>query len=548
MLQYINMKNKFLIFIAATACIFFAFSCHQKETELARFIPKDASMVFIVDAKSVTDKINASGITIDSLANLFNKDDKGMHWSDLKNSGIDLDKSFFVFAKETSSMQTGKTGSFGLVAEVKDKNAVENFFKKQSNNTDVKSENKYHYLSLSKGIIAGWNDAVVIISGVSNGAKNNIDDTLSRKQLTALFAQEKSNSVASIDEFNNMLKKTGDMHFWINPSGSLNALPMLGMTKINELFEGTYTEGVIDFEKGKAIASAESHINKTLGDIIKKYPSREIKKEMITNFPGALNAFGVVSFNPKVLLDVLHFLGFDMMANNYITQLGFSLNDVMNAFSGDIAFMFARSAGNSTGSITTHSSDFLVSLQIGDKAAFDKVINGLMNKNLLSKNGDQYQLGIAGGHGFIIETTNNTLVIASGDALIKSYIAGNNKTAIPADVEKEINNKSMAIYVDINSILNKTSITDTSGRKISDLAQQTFKNIIATTDKGDAKSITSNFELNFINPNENSLSSLVKFMAVAHDEEIKHKSWTVYPPLSRLPADSMHSEKDTDDD
>ena len=93
--------------------------------------------------------------------------------------------------------------------------------------------------------------------------------------------------------------------------------------------------------------------------------------------------------------------------------------------------------------------EFLVNIAIGDKAAFDKVMKGLVNKNILSKNGDQYQLGFFGGHDFVIETTNNNLFIASDDALVKAYEAGNNKSALTNDVEKEIDDKSMAMYVDI---------------------------------------------------------------------------------------------------
>ena len=153
---------------------------------------------------------------------------------------------------------------------------------------------------------------------------NSADEAQSHQQLTALFTQTESNSVASISEFKNALNKPGDIHFWSNASGSLSAIPMLGMTKISSLFQDTYTDGTIDFENGKAVATAETHYNKTLSDILKKYPSKEIDKSMISRYPQPINGFGIVAFNPKVLLDILHYLGYDTMADDYISQMGFT--------------------------------------------------------------------------------------------------------------------------------------------------------------------------------------------------------------------------------
>src|SRR4029077_3504132 len=138
------------------------------------------------------------------------------------------------------------------------------------------------------------------------------------------------------------------------------------------------------------------------------------------------------------------------------------------------------------------------------------------NKNILSKKADQYQLGVAGGHDFVIETTGDALLIGSSDELIKSYESGKSKATLPGDIKKEINDKSSAVYVDITSILKNINPTDTSDVKVLNQAKATFKNFIATSDKGNGKTITGDLELNFMNQNENSLASLAKFMAVAH--------------------------------
>ena len=115
----------------------------------------------------------------------------------------------------------------------------------------------------------------------------------------------------------------------------------------------------------------------------------------------------------------------------------------------------------------------------------------------------------------------------------------------------------MAIYFDINNFLQNKPAEDSSSMhihlhdsyytyNIAKTAKETFKNVIAFADKGDGKTITSTYHLNFVNGNENSLASLTKFIAVAHQEELKNKSWTDYPPLSGMhDSDNSGVEKDT---
>ncbi|MBS1747031.1 MAG: DUF4836 family protein [Bacteroidetes bacterium] len=526
------MKNKSFSLLFAVLSIIVITSCHEKTPQLALYIPKDVSTVLVVDTKTIADKINSSGITLDSIANMFNKNKNAKNWEDVKNSGIDLTMPVYIFNKMNSSMQAGQNQEVGFIASVKDKTKLEAFLKKQAGNATVQSGGAFQYLQLDNNAVAGWNDNAVIFTGSSNNAM----DSSSAQLLKNCFTQSESNSVASIDGFKTMLAKKGDMQIWVNPSGSLAALPMLGMTKINQLYEGSYTEGVVNFENGKIIADVEGHFNKTMSDILQKYPSKEVKKDMIVNFPGTVTGFVAFAFNPKVVVDILHFLGFDTMADNYVSQMGFTTTDVMNAISGDIALMYSQNSSEDT---SLSGTNFLFNFAIGDKVAFDKVMNGLVSKNVLSKNGNQYQLGMFGGHGFVIETTNDALLIASSDDLVKSYTTGNNKASLPADIDKEINGKSMLGYFDINSLIGKIKNSDTTGNKTAEAAKSTFKNLVFYSNKSDGNTSSGIFELNFVNQDENSLASLVKFMVVAQNERNLREQNRITPP--DFPGDESDS-------
>ncbi|HYK46367.1 MAG TPA: DUF4836 family protein [Parafilimonas sp.] len=537
------MKHRFL---SAVVITMFVFGCKKPVSPLAEFIPKDAAAIFMVDVNGIKEKINSSGITIDSLVDLLSDEETEMpiRWSEITNSGIDLKVPFFIFSDQNNSIQNGNTANFGLVAQIENEGKLVDFLKKHNQGAEVKQDSKYQYMDLKNGYVAGWKNNILIISGSTHAGAGS-DEARSHQQLTTLFTQNESASIASVGEFRDMMKKTGDIHFWINASPNLASFGMLGMTKMSSLLQGTYTEGTITFEKGKAKASAETHYNKTLSDILSKYPSREIDKTLISRYPGQVNGFGVVAFNPKVLIDILQYLGFDTMADGYLSEAGFTTTDVVNAFKGDIGVIFSDFRIEE-GTIPTMpginakrpAAQFLLNAVIGDRAAFNRVMNGLVKQRVLTKNGDQYQLGIFGGHDFVIEATPDNLFIASDDALIKAYESSNNKSALSADVEKEINGKSTAMYVDIEKLLDTSrQVTVHNSYAFSDsgktwqAAKSTFKNFIGYTEKGDGKTTTSAFELNTVNQNENSLASLVKFIAVAHHDWQHRTNVGIHPPL-----------------
>lgn len=547
------MKNKIAAAFILCAALFAFNSCKQAASSLALYVPKDASAVFVIDSKSVMDKIASSGITIDSLADMMSeRNGDGLKWKDIENSGVDVSKPFYVFTKETNSIQQGHVKSGALIAEVNDEGKLETFLKARKPGATVSTATGYKYIELHDNIIAGWSSKVLIVAGVSG---NNDSDSLLQSQLTTLFNQKTSESIASTDAFKEPFSKPGDIHFYTNTAGRLNEVGMPGISKLSELVEGSYTAGAINFENGRIDASAETHYNKTLGGIINKYPAQEVKTEMIKNYPDTLTGFGIVSFNPKLLVDVLHYLGFDAMADGFTSNIGFTTADVVNAFSGDVAVMFSSHPQN-TMENSIKNGGFLLAAAVGDKAAFNKVMAGLLDKKILTKNGDTYQLGLSGGHGFVMETGGNNLFIASSDELIKTYQVPGKKQPLPAEVEKDLNNKSMMVYFDINQFLRNKPIKDSAAveihnnsnyhsYKIAENAKGTFKNFVAFADKGDGKTIASTYRLNFVNESENSLASLVKFIIAAH-EEGKERSGAIFPPSSHLiNPDSLAKSQDS---
>ena len=148
----------------------------------------------------------------------------------------------------------------------------------------------------------------------------------------------------------------------------------------------------------------------------------------------------------------------------------------------------------------------------------------------------------------MIEVNGNNFIVASNDALVKAYEAGNTKTGLSPDVEKEIGNKSSAVYIDIAAILQKSNSTDTGEMKTLQAARSTFKNFIAFTDKGNDKTTKGGLELNTVTSNENSLASIAKFLAIAHEEDLRHrKNFDMHPPVAVDSIPGMNEEPEKSD-
>jgi|SRR6478735_6083640 len=553
------MKNKILTIATICFAIVFFAACKKPSSQLALYVPADASVVFTIDIKTLTDKITSSGLSIDSLTNLFSNPigESSLNWNDIQNAGISLDKPVYVFFKEMNTMQLGNVRNSAFISEVNDTKKLEAFLLNKKPGKNILSADKYRYIALGDDYVAGWTDKILIVLQVSGGneAPGNYgtgEGTLSQQLLTTLFTQKKSASIADANGFEDMLAKPGDVHFYTNntPGIAMDKIP--GLSAVQPLIKDSYTAGVVNFEKGKVTASVLTHYSKELANMLNKYPSKQINTNMISNYPDTLTGFVILSFNTGIITDLLHYAGVDNMTDGYASTLGFTSRDVVNAFSGDMALIFSYNRSTVPQLSISHNVSYLLNFGIADNTLFDKVLNGLLNKELLTKDGDEYRMGHTGGQGFVIERGNNNLFIASSDKLIKSYESAGSTHTLPAGIEKKISDKSMAMYLDINHFLNDAGAADTftninprdnySMFSISQSAKQTFKDFIVTTDKGDSKTAQADMELNFVNTNENSLASLIRFISFAKKDQLKKRDNS-----SGSSPDNSHDEENEND-
>jgi hypothetical protein len=159
----------------------------------------------------------------------------------------------------------------------------------------------------------------------------------------------------------------------------------------------------------------------------------------------------------------------------------------------------------------------IVNIPVGDKVQMSRLMDKLVEMQMLVKNNNQYVLSPnmqRMGYQAVVDDKN--LFIASDQAVLDQYKSKSKKANLNNDVMNDFKNKSGVGYVNIESILNGMSPTgNTPGNDVLRKAKETFKDIKVYTDNFNGKFVEGYGELRFKNEKENSLTSLLGFIETA---------------------------------
>ena len=529
------MKNIFRYPLIFVALILAATSCKKAAPDQAKHIPKDAMFVLDLNWKSLSDKASKGNFNWDSLFKAAATDpgddsDLAKGKRELENfihSGVDTTSNVFFFTTSGGSIMSGQSTTGAVIMNMKDPSKFESYVKSHDKAPEIKKGDGFSYALLSDNLYVGWNKDVVILSGTQQMKKYSDSDNASsnsspttQQNLSTLFNQKEDASIASVPEFRELMEEQGDMLFWTNSSSVLSSVPLLGLTKFADLFKGSYGAGTVNFENGKAVANYKSYSGKDLADILKKYAGPTVDMSLVDKYPYPVEGFMAFSFNPQIITEIIKYGGVESTVDQYFQKVGFTMDDVTKAFKGDFAIVFSDiTTGDKEyemNGMKFHSNRPSVKLvftaTIGDKAAYDKIVSKLAEQGIMEmKNGQYVPQGM--GNEFAFNMDGKHLTIATDNEVMQQYLSGHGNAGVPNDVANEAKGKAAAFYVDINKILQGLS-TGTE-EKTMNAAKATFKNAIATGTSFNGKYLESNFELNTVNNNENSLVSLIKFFAAA---------------------------------
>ncbi|WP_282456850.1 DUF4836 family protein [Chitinophaga sedimenti] len=409
---------------------------------------------------------------------------------------------------------------------------------------EIKSEGSdYKYAQLGEAVV-GWNKEVVI--GVAiQGSYGETSETAAKTELTRLFKLKEAESANSIDGFKKVMKEKADMSFYMNMSsiynmqqgGGAEAMMLAGLKK---LYDGAYYTATANFENGKITGEMKSYSSEALTKIINKYSWDGVDLAMLEKYPSAnIDGFALANFDLRMIGDILKEAGMDGLVNMGLSQSGLTLDDILKAFKGEIvavasdfATVKKTSEWDSTYTYDEPQVKWLVSLKVGDKAAFDKVMSSQVGQEAFVKQGDTYVLKdeMAAMGKFSVHIDAKAIVVASDAALQAEYIAGKGKATLPAEATADAKGKTGVFYVDLEKILGSAPLDGIGNADVETDLKSLFKDIKGVTGKPSGNVSTGSVVVNFKNKEQNALAQLINFglkaqKAIEAKQEEQRKKW-----------------------
>jgi len=535
--------------------ITFAFASCKSKLHVAKMVPADAVFVGYMNTKSLLDKLPYSDVKATQMYKDIAADTSLPDWGKkmLENpeqSGIDLEKGLLAFVHK------GSGNSVNMVVEgaVKSASDFEKFNKSLDPSAQATKEKNINVLVLKNQSVVGWNDKdfVYVINSDADPSEfeNFSDSTLpklpkgnieeAKAYCISLFSLPEDSSLAGDKRFAKLMDEKGDVKVWLNNESMFNMIPQLGMLsmlKINDLIKDARSTYVINFENGKIELDQKAYLNKQLFDIAKKYSGDNVSADQISRIPSNnIAAFMAFNYKPEGIKEVLKLLGMDGMANMYLGQMGFTLDEITGAQNGKLSVSVSDlDLSKPEGATGMNDSDFnvLVAVGVGDKAKFDKVLNTI--KGFMGTEPDS---------SINIISNEKELAIANHASFANSYLEG--KSGNKPEWASAVTGHPFGLYLDLNQIIKKTGSKsmDENEKAMFEKSMAFWKNVISTGGDANDNALSYKTEVNLMDGNTNSLKQLNTYIDQIYQIDKKRRassSASLDSLLTAPPVDTVHT-------
>jgi hypothetical protein len=517
------MKKYLSHFLILCTVAFTLHSCGSKNEEGA-LIPSNSTYVSVMDLESMGKNLSWEEIKASGWYNSIKTNNEMSEWAKKvlgspEESGINFKKNLVIFSGHSS---TGKTYmAFG--GTLMNQRDFDEFNKQNSNPGDIKKDGKISMLSLSNNQLVGWNENNFIylsstnlnLPEISNSSRdsNNINSTpLNQSELMQecinIFNLKKDNSLAENKIFSALMKEKGDIRFYMNGEEVMKNNPVTGlgnMLNSEVFFKNNITTLAIEFEKGAIEIHQKQYASKELMNYFKNNIGSKIDKTMIERIPaGDVMAVIALNLKPEAIQNLVKLTGADGIANMFLQQAGFSLDDVSKATDGNMLFVASDAKENNT---PIDSNKFkinfnaLLVMGVKDEASFKKIVNGaekFLGEDDLAKK-------------FPITLTDKMMVVSNGP-YASQYLGNQSKTKF--DFLDEIDDAPMGAYFDIQKIISLArNSTKPSLEKDTLVAEnlKMWKNIFVTGGEVKNDAVEIKVEIKLMDENAHSLKQLNSF-------------------------------------
>jgi hypothetical protein len=521
----------------------------SKTPEQGKHIPKSAALVLGINSKQIQQKLVTEGITVEKLfESLQQKDTSNSLTKAMKeaeNSGVDLQGDVYV------AMVPGENGPsyVAAYASLKDAAKFEAFIKEKSKK-EVKAGTDFKYVAEEQGNgVVGFdkNMAIAIFGfnpndarfGGSNAGATGLDEKNSVAILNTLFHMKADESIAGVESFKEVHKEKADAIFWMSSEQiyAFNPATPTGMgalvtTNMKKLTAGSFQTAAVHFENGKIRVNSLSYAGKEMQDIMKKYPMEKVNISMLETYPSEdIFGFALMNFDLRMLGDIIKLVGMDGLANVGLAEAGLTLDDILKAFKGEIALIGSdfsvksvASEWDSTYKTTKPDLKWAFNMKVGDKAAFEKVMNSPMVGQMFTKQGEEYVPNQPLGP-VAVSINSNRILAASDATLLSSYDGGKGKANVESGVLSKAKGSVMSMYLNVEKLVNNIPAEE---MKLPDSVLNDLKGLLkdftVVSEPASGKTQKSVLELNFKNENQNTLVQITNFTTKMYNYYLAKKA------------------------
>lgn len=510
----------------------------SKAPEGGKHIPKTAALVFGINSKQIQDKLVTEGLSVDKIFEAVQDQDTTNEMAkalkEAKNSGVDLKGDVYI------ALVPGEKGkSYATaVAKLEDAGKFETFLKEKSKK-EVKQGTDFKYIIDNDGMVGFNKETIIGVFSINpnkfdpmgeNGAAAQAGPGADEKGwvevLNGLFHLKADESVGTIESFKEVQKEKGDVTFWMsseqiyafNP-GTPSGMAALVTTNVKKLTAGAYQTAAVHFENGKIKVNSLAYAGKEIQDIMKKYPMEKVNIAALENYPSEnVLGFALMNFDLRMLGDIIKLMGMDGFANMGLAETGLTLDDILKAFSGEIALVASDfsvvskpSEWDSSYKVTKPEIKWVFNMKVGDKAAFEKVMNTPMVGQMFTKQGEDYVPNQPMGE-IAVSVNSKRILAASDQGLLTSYADGKSKVKLDEGVLSKAKGNVLSMYLSVEKLVNNIPAEE---MKVPDSVLNDIKGLLkdftVSTEPSNGKSQRSTMELNFKNENQNTLVQIVNF-------------------------------------
>jgi hypothetical protein len=522
------------LFILSASVLLIA-SCGNKGGSSGLMVPKDAAVVVHINSPSLSSKLSWDEIKQSNWFKAMQSDAKPMDTlanqllANPGSSGINLNADMIFYIKKHGR------GSYMIFAgALTDAAAFETLCKKMQTEGEIKKDGDFSYISAAdKGSVV-WDKTHFAyagnapVPGMNRGVEkgetfqmpNQIPSDSLRILGTEALTLKASDNLDGDDRFTSLIKDSSDVHIWMNlgkyyTSGAGEMMPMI---KTDFLLEDNISATSINFDNGKITAKSNQYYGEKMRKLMSDYKAEPVSAAVINRIPSS-NVMGVLAFNypPAGLKELLKMVGVDALADMFLSQAGFSIDEFVKANKGEVLLSVSDPApkqkqDTAKGSKSSFNMNVLFATSVNDKPSFEKMITLAWDFSKKFREG-----GLPKDIPEISYKLENNWFAASNSADFRDKFLAGGDSKLP--FANKISGHPFALYIDLQKLTGLHPAfgkADTTNKTGDANTLNIWEDMIATGGDYKDKSTHFDFEINFIDKTTNSLKQINQYFDKMH--------------------------------